>query len=32
VMHCKFRARDAGEYIDSLHAFADEVVPLVDEG
>lgn len=32
VMHCKFRARDAGEYIDSLHAFVDEVVPLVDEG
>ena len=32
VMHLKFRARDASEYIDSLAAFREQVVPLVDEG
>ena len=32
VMHCKFRARDAEEYADSLAAFTEQVVPLVDEG
>ena len=31
VMHLKFRARDASEYIDSLAAFAEQVVPLVEE-
>lgn len=32
VMHLKFRARDAQEYADSLAAFAEIVVPMVDEG
>jgi hypothetical protein len=32
VMHLKFRARDAAEYADSLVAFREQVVPLVDEG
>ena len=32
VMHLKFRARDAAEYADSLIAFREQVVPLVDEG
>lgn len=32
VMHCKFRARDAEEYADSLAAFTEQVVPLVEEG
>ncbi|MEM9202746.1 MAG: TIGR03619 family F420-dependent LLM class oxidoreductase [Actinomycetota bacterium] len=32
VMHLKFRARDAAEYVDSLAAFAEQVVPLVNEG
>lgn len=31
VMHCKFRARDVEEYLDSLRAFAETVVPLVDD-
>ena len=31
VMHLKFRARDASEYIDSLAAFTEQVVPLVEE-
>lgn len=31
VMHLKFRARDAAEYADSLLAFREQVVPLVEE-
>ncbi len=32
VMHLKFRARDRAEYEDNLAAFAEQVVPLVNEG
>jgi len=32
VVHLKFRARDAHEYADSLAAFSEIVVPLVNEG
>lgn len=31
VMHLKLRARDAQEYVDSLAAFTERVVPLVNE-
>jgi hypothetical protein len=31
VMHCKLRARSLGDYLDQLDAFAEAVVPLVDE-
>ncbi len=30
TMHCKFRGRTLGEYLEQLDRFADEVVPLVD--
>ncbi len=32
VVHLKFRARDAQEYADSLAAFSEIVVPMVNEG
>ncbi len=32
VMHVKLRARDVSEYLDSLAAFTERVVPLVNEG
>jgi probable F420-dependent oxidoreductase len=32
VMHLKFRARTFAEYLEQIDAFAEDVVPLVDEG
>lgn len=32
VVHLKVRGRTKAEYLDQLSAFAEEVVPLVDEG
>lgn len=32
TFHLKFRARDLPEYLDQVDAFAEQVVPLVDEG
>ena len=32
TFHLKFRARDLPEYLDQIDAFAEQVVPLVDEG
>lgn len=32
AMHLKFRARTLSEYLEQLDAFAEEVVPLVNEG
>lgn len=32
TFHLKFRARDLPEYLDQVDAFAEQVVPLVNEG
>lgn len=32
TFHLKFRARDLPEYLDQVDAFAEQVVPLIDEG
>lgn len=32
TFHLKFRARDLAEYLDQVDAFAEQVVPLVNEG
>ncbi|MEZ5245523.1 MAG: TIGR03619 family F420-dependent LLM class oxidoreductase [Acidimicrobiales bacterium] len=32
TIHLKFRARDLPEYLDQIDAFAEQVVPLVNEG
>ena len=32
VMHLKFRERTLTEYLEQFDAFAEEVVPLVNEG
>jgi hypothetical protein len=31
TFHLKFRARDLAEYLDQVDAFAEQVVPLVNE-
>lgn len=31
TFHLKFRARDLAEYLDQVDAFAEQVVPLIDE-